>query len=65
MRRHQRVTECVQGSVVLFLKCVAEMVLEGVQRSEAQAKENQLGEPFPGREALVKVLGKGSCEEHW
>lgn len=43
--KHQRVKQRVQGSVILFLKCVAEMGLKGVQRSEAWVKEKQLGEP--------------------
>lgn len=45
LRRHQRVTQCVQGAVILSLKCVGEMVLEGVHRSEAGAEENQLEGP--------------------
>ena len=50
---------------MLFLKCVAEMILEDPQRSDAEAKRSQLGELLHEGEAWVSVLGNGLCGHHW
>lgn len=59
--RDTKELNCVRGTAMLFLKCVAGMKLEGAQRSDAQAKESHLAGTLPGREALIKVLENGFC----
>ena len=46
---------------MLFLKCVAAMILEGAQRSNAKAKGSKLGKSCLGGEAWLRALGNGLC----
>jgi hypothetical protein len=54
-----------EDNKMLFLKCMEEMILGGVQRMDTHAKKSQCGVPLHGRKTLGWVLVNGLNEGQW